>query len=145
VGLREPLVQPIEQGAARSLLLDPVSGQDLVPSVTAPCIAMVEAFAEKFRAALTRRDVAIRDYYDIWYGVTHIGVDPQDAELVQLVRAKLAVRDNPPVDVGEERLRQLRAQLDTQLRPVLRPADFDEFSVDQAIEVVVRMAEAVDA
>ena len=64
---------------------------------------------------------------------------------MRLVRAKLAVRDNPPVDVGEERLRQLRTQLDTQLRPVLRPADFDEFSVDQAIEVVVRMAEAVDA
>ncbi len=143
VGLREPLVRPVEQGLARSLLLDPISGEDMVPPVAAPCIAMAEAFAEKFRAALTRREVAIRDYYDIGYGVVHLGVDPQDAELVQLVRRKLAVRDNPPVDVGDERLRRLRAQLDTQLHPVLRPRDFDVFDLEGAIGVVVKMAETV--
>ena len=145
VGLREPLVRPVEQGLARSILLDPISGEDLILPVAAPCIAMAEAFAEKFRAALTRREVAIRDYYDIGYGVAHLGVEPQDVELVQLVETKLAVRDNPPVDVGEERLRQLRAQLETHLRPVLRPDDFDEFDLEHAIEAVVRMAKAVDA
>ncbi len=145
VGLREPLLELVEREAARTILLDPISGEDLVPPVAAPCIAMAEAFAEKFRAALTRREVAIRDYYDIGYGVAHLGVEPQDPELVQLVRRKLAVRDNPPVDVGDERLRRLRAQLDTHLRPVLRPGDFEEFDVERAIEAVVQMAEAVDA
>jgi len=143
VGLREPLALPVEQGLARSLLLDPISGEDMVPPVAAPCIAMDEAFAEKLRAALTRREVAIRDYYDIGYGVAYLGVDPQDAELVELVRRKLAVPDNPPVDVGDERLRRLRAQLDTHLRPVLRPRDFDGFDLEQAIDAVVKMAEAV--
>lgn len=38
--------------------------------VMLPCISKIEAFAEKFRAAMTRREVAIRDFYDIdhWEG-----------------------------------------------------------------------------
>jgi predicted nucleotidyltransferase component of viral defense system len=145
VGLREPLVNPVLRRPARSVMLNPVTGKSMVPPVAAVSIDLSEAYAEKFRAALTRRDVAIRDYYDIWYGVTRLGIDSQDAELVDLVRTKIAVRDNPPVDVGDERLRQLRGQLDTQLRPVLRPADFDEFEVEHAIKMVVGMARAVEA
>lgn len=60
VGLREPLLLPVEERAAHTLLLDPVSRGPMVPAVNVPCIARLEAFAEKFRAALSRREVAIR-------------------------------------------------------------------------------------
>jgi len=143
VGLREPLVNRVILRPARSVMLNPVTGESMVAPVAAASIDLSEAYAEKFRAALTRRDVAIRDYYDIEYGAIRVGLDAWDKELVRLVRVKLAVRDNPQVDVSDERLRRLRAQMSTDLRPVLRPKDFDEFDLEHAIGVVVEMAEAV--
>ncbi len=70
VGLREPLLTSAQVGSARTILLNPVSDQPLMKPVMLPCISKIEAFAEKFRAAMTRREVAIRDFYDIdhWEG-----------------------------------------------------------------------------
>jgi len=53
VGLREPLLMPTIQGEARTLLLDPLSGSQLAPVLTMPCVSRQEAMAEKLRAALS--------------------------------------------------------------------------------------------
>jgi predicted nucleotidyltransferase component of viral defense system len=143
ISLREPLLTPISDGLAKTILLDPISGKPLVPEVMVPCISKTEALAEKFRAALTRREVAIRDFYDLDYAVRKMGLKSQDAELVELVRQKLAVPGNDPVDVGQSRLADLRRQLETRLRPVLRQRDYEEFDLDRAIEIVVGMARMV--
>ena len=120
VGLREPLLHAVVSGDAKTILLDPVSGQTLIPPKQVRCISRAEAFAEKFRAAFTRREVAIRDFFDIDYAVQTLGLEPQDTELVGLVQAKLAVPGNEPINVSAERLAILRQQLAPQLRPVLR-------------------------
>jgi predicted nucleotidyltransferase component of viral defense system len=143
IGLRELLLTPVLDGLAKTILLDPISGKPLVPEVIVPCISKTEALAEKFRAALTRREVAIRDFYDLDYAVRKLGLMPQDAELVELVRQKLAVPGNDPVDVSQSRLADLRRQLETRLRPVLRQRDHKEFDLDRAIEIVVGMARLV--
>ena len=143
VGLREPLITPAVTGSARTALLDPISGQTLVAPVTLPCISKVEAFAEKIRAALTRREVAIRDFYDIDYGVTRLGLRPTDSENLKLVREKLAVPGNDPVDVSDLRMSSLKGQLTTRLRPVLRDRDFDAFNLDRAIATILQIAEAI--
>ena len=140
VGLREPLLMPVESGSARTLLLDPVSHKPMVALIRSRCISKEEAFAEKFRAALSRREVAIRDFYDIDYAVGKLGLQPQDKALVRLVRKKLRVPGNEPVDVSEERLTALRRQFVPQLRPVLRERDFREFDVERAFRVVAEMA-----
>ena len=140
VGLREPLLTPVLEAEARSILLDPITTRPLVKPVAIRCLSRREAFAEKFRAALTRREVAIRDFYDIDYGHRKIGVLPDDADLVELVRSKLAVPGTGPVDVSEGRLAMLNGQLEAQLRPVLRERDFAEFTLQRAIQAVVRMA-----
>ena len=88
VGLREPLLMPVLEEAARTILLDPVSGSAMVPTVGVRCISMKEALAEKFRAALTRRDVAIRDFYDIDYTIQQHGLQTEDEELIELVKQK---------------------------------------------------------
>ena len=143
VGLREPLITAAVKGSARTALLDPISGEMLVQPVTLPCISKVEAFAEKIRAALTRREVAIRDFYDIDYGVTRLGLRPTDPEMVKLVHEKLAVPGNDPVNISDLRMSSLRGQLTTRLRPVLRQSDFDEFDLDRATSTVLQIAEAV--
>lgn len=141
IGLREPLLTPVYDGAARTMLLNPVLGRPMIPPVAVRCISSREAFAEKFRAALSRRDVAIRDFYDIDYAVRRLGLRPQEATLVELVRQKLAMPGNEPADVSESRLATLRQQLDSQLRPVLRSGDFADFDLERAFLTVVQMAE----
>ena len=143
VGLREPLLTPVFNGSARTLLLDPVSGQPLVKPTAARCISQTEAFAEKFRAALSRREAAIRDFYDLDYAVRRLDLRPQDAGLIDLVRRKLAIPSNDPVDVSAGRLAVLRQQVEPQLKPVLRAADYADFDLERAFKMVTEMAAKV--
>lgn len=143
ISLREPLLIPAVTGAARTILLDPVSGVPLVPAVPVRCISKTEAMAEKFRAALTRREAAIRDFYDLDYAARKHEVRTDDAELIVLVKQKLAVPGNDPVNIGPDRLAELRGQLNTRLKPVLRERDFVEFDLDRAYKIVAQMAKSV--
>jgi predicted nucleotidyltransferase component of viral defense system len=143
VGLREPLLTDVFSGSVRTILLDPVTGQPLLRPSAMRCISKIEAFAEKFRAALSRREVAIRDFYDIDYAVRRLGIKPQDTELIGLIRQKLAVPGNEPVDVSVNRLTTLQQQLEPQLKPVLRARDFAEFNLERAFRTVSEMATKV--
>jgi predicted nucleotidyltransferase component of viral defense system len=143
VALREPLlIEPVKAGAA-TLLLDPLDERPVAPAIPTTCIALPEAFAEKFRAALTRREPAIRDLFDIEWGVRSGLVAPNEATLVSLVRSKLAVPGNSPIDVSAGKLAALHRQVDSGLRPVLRPTDFSAFDPDRAFAVVSEMAAKV--
>ena len=143
ISLREPLLTPTVIGAARTILLDPVSGAPLVPPMPVRCISKTEAIAEKFRAALTRPEIAIRDFYDLDYVAREHEVRTEDAELITLVRRKLAVPGNEPINMGPDRMPELRRQLEARLKPVLRERDFSEFDLDRAYKMAAEMAKAV--
>lgn len=66
-----------------------------------------------------------------------------DAELLSLVRRKLAVPGTDVVAVSPERLAKLRPQLDAQLRPVLRARDFSQFDLDRAFDAACNVATAL--
>jgi predicted nucleotidyltransferase component of viral defense system len=143
ISVREPLLLPTVTGQACTLLLDPIGDDALIPVVAVDCIDMTEAMAEKFRAALSRQNIAIRDFYDIDYAAKHLGLDMGSDQMADLVRQKLTVPGNFPVDVSEQRLTALKRQLDARLRTVLRERDFGAFDLDQAIRLVAAMAEKV--
>jgi hypothetical protein len=143
VGLREPLLSPTIGGVAGTLLLNPRSGSPLVPAVTVPCLSRKEAMAEKLRAALCRREIAIRDFYDIDYAVRNLGLLVQELEMLGLVRQKVEVPGNDQVDISPARLAALRPQLEPQLKAVLRPRDFAEFNLDRALATVAEVAVAL--
>ncbi len=103
VGLREPLLNPPVNAPARTMLRNPITDKPLAPDITLPCIALTEALAEKLRAALTRREVAIRDFYDLHHAAQHLGLTAEDAELLDLLRRKLAIPGNPPIDLTPNR------------------------------------------
>ena len=140
VSLREPLLRPAVGGEARTLLINPVNGNTLVTPVIVPCMSLIEAYAEKFRAALSRLEVAIRDFYDLDYAVRNSILQIGDADLVELIRKKLTVRGNQAIDISDDRLAGLRQQVEPQLRPVLRRGDFAEFDIERAIQLVTDMA-----
>jgi len=143
VGLREPLLSRVESKTARTLVVNPFSGQPLLPTFTVRTMAMKEAYAEKLRAAMTRKDPAIRDFYDLFHAFREIGLDSQDPDFHNMVRAKLKVPGNAPIDVSAERKLELDRQLEGQLKPVLRPADFARFNFDEAFKLVCKIAKTL--
>ncbi|MFM9195585.1 MAG: nucleotidyl transferase AbiEii/AbiGii toxin family protein [Planctomycetia bacterium] len=143
VSVREPMLTPPATLSAHTVLMDPISGQSAVPGLEVTCINALEAMAEKFRAALCRRDVAIRDVYDLDYAVRKLSLELGNASFGDMVRRKLAIPGTPPVDVGSERIATLRRQVDAKLKPVLREEEFRDFDLDRAIALVVDMATRV--
>lgn len=130
-------------GQAGTLLLNPVTGMPLVDTFRIACLSYPEAMAEKLRAGLCRREVAIRDFFDIDHAVRNAGLNLQDAALLGLLRNKLAIDGTEPVDVSPRRLDHLRLQVDAQLRPVLRPREFEQFDLDRAFSIVAAVAESL--
>ncbi len=145
IGLREPLLRPERTEPAHTLLVSGLTRQAVIPPFGVVAMDVQEAYAEKCRAALTRREPAIRDIFDITYGTTQLGLDVFDPEFVTMVRMKLAVPGNRSVDTSPDRKEAFVRQLDAELRPILRQADFDNFDLDVALQTVHRLAKAVDA
>jgi len=94
--------------------------------------------AEKLRAALSRREAAIRDFHDIDHAVHLLGFPVRD--VIGLVRQKLEIPGNDPVDVSADRFAALRPQLEGRLRAVLREKDFAEFDLARAFAIVEEVA-----
>lgn len=75
ISLREPLLLPTKTMPAQTLLINPITGNQMVSQIKTKCIDFKEAMAEKFRAALTRKEAAIRDYYDIDFAIQNLGLE----------------------------------------------------------------------
>ncbi len=143
VGLREPLLSPAVSMPARTIVVNPFSSRPLFPILTVRAMAETEAYAEKVRAALSRREPAIRDFFDLLYAVRKMGLDFHNPDFLRIVKTKLEVPGNTSVDISADRKRELNRQLEGQLKPVLRPVDFAGFNLDEAFELVCGIAEAV--
>jgi len=136
VSVREPVIESPASLPARTLLLDPFCGSQAVAAIDVLVLTRRETYAEKLRAALSRRDPAIRDFFDLDHAMSVANVDLSDNKLLDLLRQKLSVPCNEPVDMTAEKLEQLRVQLETQLKPVLRSEDYAAFDLDRAFERV---------
>jgi len=145
IGLREPLLTPLFSGAAQTILLNPITGTLMIPEVPLPCLSLKEAMAEKLRAALSRREVAIRNFFDIDYAVRKLDFHPLETKITDLVKQKLSIPVNEPIDVSPQRLASLRKQLNTQLKPVLRSSDFKEFDLECAFGIAQSVASMITA
>lgn len=140
VGVREPIMIAGHRGRAKTMLLNPISARPLVEEYAILCLSYTEAMAEKLRAAMCRREVAIRDFFDVDHAAREQKFNPLDPVLLDLLQRKLAVPGTGRVDVSAQRLQHLERQVETQLRPVLREQDFAQFNLERAV-AAVRAAE----
>lgn len=143
IGLREPLLSPSETRMASTIVINPFSGQPLLPNYTISAMALQEAYTEKVRAALTRRGPAIRDFFDLYYADSMKQLNFFDPDFLNMVKVKIDVPGNDPIDISVERKQELDRQLVGQLKPMLRPLDFDGFNLDEAFELVCKIAKAL--
>jgi len=141
IGLREPLMRPSESKPARTLLKDPFSGREVLEPFAVRVMNEQEAWAEKTRAALCRLDPAIRDFFDLDFARTNLGIEFEGDDFLDLVRGKLAVPGNGPLNLSAERRVALEKQVEGQLRPVLRPRDFERFDLQRVWISLVSLAD----
>ena len=140
ISVREPIVEATELLDTRTILLDPFRGSSAVGVFPCDVLSLREAYAEKLRAALTRPGPVIRDFFDLDHAICSGRIDVTDRSLADLLRIKLAVPGNEPIDLSSQKVERLREQIGTQLRPVLRESDFLRFDLDRAVEQVTEAA-----
>jgi len=139
IGLREELLTLPQKGRVKTLLNDPFSRKPAVQEFSVLCMSPEEAYAEKLRAALTRKDLAIRDFYDIDYAVQGMGLDLSKKHFLDLAIRKLTIPGNDPVNITLSRKEMLKRQLETELKTILREKDFQQFDLDRAFNLVAQI------
>ena len=136
ISLREEAIQLPQMLPARTMLRDPHTGAAVIAPVEVQALSLVEAYAEKIRAALTRRDPAIRGFFDIDHAVKTALFDHRSQPLLDLVAAKLAIDGNHPADLSPDKIAILNGQIESQLRSVLRQRDYEAFDLQRVITIL---------
>ena len=115
-------------GKIQSVFIDDVYEESIFSQDhTITCINLTESLAEKMRAALTRREPAIRDFFDIWYVRENSDFDFNSDEFRSLLMSKLEEVDY--LYTLETNKEFLEKQIITDLKPVLTDDygfDFDD-------------------
>ena len=121
---------------AKTLLVNPLTQKSILPDFLVEGLSLKEAYSEKIRAALSRRKPAIRDIFDIHYALKNRFIEEPHGfikihDIAPMVKYKM--RDlNRRIDLSSERKEDFLSQLQTDLKPVLRQKDFEEFDFEQA-------------
>ena len=140
IGLREQHLQPSEYKEANTLLIDPFTSDDKVGTYPIKCLSLQEAYAEKMRAALTRKKPAIRDYFDIFYAKNNKLIDFQHPQFIDLLKSKLSVPDNGDIALDNDKIALLTEKIDTELFPTLKQNDDYKFDLTIIINELKRYA-----
>ena len=143
IGLREPLLLTSESRTVHTIAVNPFTNLPLFPSFSINVMALSEMYAEKFRAAMTRREPAIRDFFDLHYAVHKGKINIHDPVFLDMIRSKLHVTSDMTVDLSSTRKDELHRQVEGQLKPVLRPEDYEYFDFDEAYTLVCTVAKNI--
>jgi hypothetical protein len=137
IALREPVVETVDLRDAETILMNPLTGKPVLAPIPVMAMSLQESYAEKIRAALSRRDPAIRDLFDLHHAIGKGILDLNAASLLALTSRKLLVNPDEPANVSAERLAVFRRQVETALRPVLRTEDFVRFDVESVLTLLL--------
>ncbi|MFA5500676.1 MAG: nucleotidyl transferase AbiEii/AbiGii toxin family protein [Candidatus Omnitrophota bacterium] len=136
ISLRQmPIDKPVHN-VITHFYKDPFTGEDLIPRNKILSLSFNEAVAEKLKAAITRKDVAIRDYYDLWF-ISEAKFDFKDRHFLSVFRKKLKeekYRANYTHNFGldQKSIELLHRQIATELIPVIRAGE--EFDLDAVFD-----------
>jgi len=118
---------PMEKPVANTIdhfYKDPFTDKDLIPKNKVLSLTLNEAVAEKLKASITRLELAIRDYYDLWH-ITESRFDFHNKRFISLFKKKLEsesykgdYRHN--FGLNENSIEELKKQIETDLIPVIR-------------------------
>lgn len=119
VGFRGDLFFQPEKVNLETLLEDPFSRDKVIKPFPVMALSKNETYAEKFRAALTRKNPAIRDFFDI-EKILESGFNIFEESFIELVKNKISFDSHANIDLTLEKRKILESQIITDLRPVLK-------------------------
>ncbi len=133
ISLRQPPLDKLVRTTIKHFYRDPFTNKYLIPTNEIWSLSLEEAVAEKLKASLTRRDVAIRDYYDLWY-IAESGFDFYQDKFIKLFKKKLAAEGyradySHNFGLNHDKIAILRRQVETDLIPVVRAGE--KFDLDR--------------
>ena len=120
---------------AKTLLKDVLRKEFVLSDFLLPGLSLKEAYSEKIRAALSRKEPAIRDIFDIYYALEKniIGNSKpkiKSHEILQMLRKKME-DEELKIYLSSSRKEEFLSQLQTDLKPVLRAVDFENFDFEK--------------
>lgn len=136
ISLRQPPIDKPIHTEIKHFFQDPFTGEDLFPLGKIWSLSWKETVAEKLKAAISRKDVAIRDYYDLWH-IAESGFDFYDKKFIKLFKRKVTDEGytgdyKKDLGLGADKLSFLRKQIDDLLLPVIRSGE--TFDLDKVLE-----------
>ena len=138
ISLRQPPIDKPVHSLIKHFYQDPYTGADMVPSCKVLSLSLKEAVAEKLKAAITRKDVAIRDYFDLRH-LARAKFDFYDKHFIFIFKKKLADEGHGKKQfrhnfgLNEESINLLRGQIETDLLPVIRAGE--RFDLDDVLNL----------
>jgi len=136
ISLRQPPIDKPIHTEIKHFYQDPFTGEDLFPRGKILSLSWNEAVAEKLKAAISRKDVAIRDYYDLWH-IAEFGFDFHNEKFIKIFKRKVTDEGyagdyRKGFGLNEDKLSLLHRQVETDLMPVIRAGE--SFNLDKVIE-----------
>lgn len=133
IGMRDELLMPVHESKAKTLLIDPISKDNKVVPFSIIGLHPQEAYAEKTRAALCRKELAIRDYYDLDYASINRLIDFENDAFLALVKKKVRHETtfhdfNNPVTI-----RYLQNKITAELEPTLKKDGIVDFNLHRIL------------
>jgi len=143
IGMRDELFLPADSFKAKTLLMDPFVNDSMVEPFTVIGLNSQETYAEKTRAALCRRELAIRDYYDLDYATMKGIIDFENEAFLSLVKKKVQHEvcfhnfKEPAV------IRYLQAKIKSELEPTLKQHGIADFNLDRILAQLTVLSKIV--
>lgn len=127
------------------LFLHPFTNEPLIKSGKIKCLNLIEAIAEKMRAAATRKKIAPRDFYDIYY-ISRQKPEIWNKRLLNLFLKKLEEDnfDTDPKkyikDLGRNasEIETMKKMIELELLSVLKNEEKYNFDIDTALDIINR-------
>ncbi len=124
ISLRQfPINKPVKN-IVKHFYKNPFTGEDLIPSNKILSLSLNEAVAEKLKAAVSRSELAIRDYYDLWQ-ISENKFNFKNKNFIKLFKEKLKEEKfegdyHKNFGLDEKTIINLTKQIGTALIPVIR-------------------------
>jgi predicted nucleotidyltransferase component of viral defense system len=136
VGQREILELPPATIELKTLILNPLFAEPVLTPIRVIGLSKVEAYAEKVRAALTRKEPAIRDIYDLWQAFEQKVISMDTPGWIDMAKQKCSAYDLADC-CSAKRKEVFEKGVKTDLHPVLRTGMAEVFDFNAAWEIIL--------
>lgn len=140
-----PVTEPVKL-KVKHIYRDLFTNKKIIPENKILSLSYKEAVAEKLRAAITRKNKAIRDYYDLW-NIEKDNFNFNDKDFLKIFKTKLKqvnYEENFSSNLGitNKEIELLRNQIQHELLPVIR--EREEFDLELVLNRFNHIFEQID-